>query len=620
MTGRDTQQAVVKVEKLLCRGHSATRCSYRATCLAIQYHTQNVVMNGDLLLKVVYFGRESRRSNLLPQGDEDIIELLSNNWNDYGYETTFMTACRVKGERLELGSIRLLIADQSNSRQFLNAWLAKGWDGVFPIPNVDYLSTPSEIAFYEQLDSVLPKRGAIKVASILRDASYLVHVQEDESARSMVQTEGFRDSLQRERGSIESYLDGWRILDRESIAASDIEFTFKDVFGKISKIDLRFGRKGSPLPRDINVLIGPNGVGKSRILHQMVDAWIADGPEVPESGFGSPPNLSRLVVISYSPFELFPVDMASTKLQDKNAYQYCGFRGRSAPTDTGASPTIRLSREIPKKDAANALLACVADDQRYHVIKGWGQKIGTAERVLRSAIDFDNLAFEVDSDVRTRLFYDDEPPTSSTIEIKGRGEPKRYLPITSEGVLGLSHKNLKRYLVAKSGVVFLKDGVPQELSSGQRLFTYVVINILGAIRRNSLVLVDEPELFLHPSLEIQLIEMLKQILHSFNSKAILATHSLVTVREIPADCVHVLERTEDGLAVKRPPFQTFGGDVQRISSYVFGDHSVSKPFEKWLWKQLLEHDNSADDLIAELGDEVNEEMIIQIKAMERRQW
>lgn len=578
-------------------------------------------IDGGIPLKVVYLGRESRRSNPLPQGDEDTIELLSNNWNDYGYETTFITVCRVKGERLELGPIRLLIADQSNSRHFLNTLLTKGWDGVFPIPNVDYLSTPSEIAFYEQLDGVLPTRGAIKVASVLRDASYLVHLQEDEYARKMVQTEGFRDSLQRERGSIESYLDGWRILDRESIAARDIEFTFKDVFGNISKIDLRFGRKESPLPRDINVLIGPNGVGKSRILHQMVEAWIADGPAAPETGFGSPPNLSRLVVISYSPFELFPVDMASTKLQDKNAYQYCGLRGRSAPTDTGVSPSIRLSREIPKKDAASALLACIADDQRYHVIKGWGQKVGTAERVLRSAIDFDNLAFEVDPDVRPRLFYTDElPASSSIIELKRRGELKRYVPITSEGVLGLSHKNLKRYFIAKSGVVFLKDGRPQELSSGQRLFTYVVINILGAIRRNSLVLVDEPELFLHPSLEIQLIEMLKQILHSFNSKAILATHSLVTVREVPADCVHVLERTEDGLAVKRPPFQTFGGDVQRISSYVFGDHSVSKPFEKWLRKQLREHNNSADDLIAELGDEINEEMIIQIKAMERRQW
>lgn len=136
------------------QGTAAGR-SYCAVSLAIRYHVQNSAIDGGIPLKVVYLGRESRRSNSLPQGDEDTIELLSNNWNDYGYETTFMTVCRVKGERLELGSIRLLIADQSNSRRFLNDLLTEGWDGAFPIPNVDYLSTPSEIAFYEQLDGVL---------------------------------------------------------------------------------------------------------------------------------------------------------------------------------------------------------------------------------------------------------------------------------------------------------------------------------------------------------------------------------------------------------------------------------------------------------------------------------
>ncbi|MCV5791964.1 ATP-binding protein, partial [Escherichia coli] len=61
----------------------------------------------------------------------------------------------------------------------------------------------------------------------------------------------------------------------------------------------------------------------------------------------------------------------------------------------------------------------------------------------------------------------------------------------------------------------------------------MVTNILGAIRRNSLILIDEPELFLHPTLEIAFIQMLKKILRNYASKALLATHSLVTVRELP---------------------------------------------------------------------------------------
>lgn len=574
-------------------------------------------------MKVIYLGRESRRTNSLPSGDEDVIELLSSNWNDYGYETTFITVCRVGGKRFELGTIRLLIADHPNSRHFLNKQLKEGWDGTFPIPRANYISTPSEIAFYEQLDGALPDDGAIKTAANLRDASYLVHLTDDETARKLVESEGFRDSLQRERGSIEAYLDGWKILDRESFAANNITFKFKDACQNISKIGFRFAHNDSPLPRDINVLIGPNGVGKSRLLHQIVEAWIADGSNEGNTGFQTPPNLSRLVVISYSPFELFPVDMRSSNLLDKSTYQYFGFRGRSTPTDNSSSDTlssIRLSREIPKRAVANSLLSCISDDQRYRIIKGWGKKVKTAKRVLSSAIDFDYMAIEVDPDTRSKLFDDKTLSVSPILEIKNRKEYKRYVLVNEEIALSLNHLRLAEHVILKSGVSFIKDGVPLELSSGQRLFSYVVINILGAVKRNSLVLVDEPELFLHPSLEVQLIEMLKQILHSFNSRAILATHSLSTVREIPADCVHVMERTADGVVIKTPPFQTFGGDVQRIASYVFGDKSVSKPFERWIREQLEENNNSAEELIAALGDELNEELIIQIRAMERHQW
>lgn len=574
-------------------------------------------------MKVIYLGRENRRTNSLPSGDEDVIELLSNNWNDYGYETTFATVCRLGGKRFELGTIRLLIADQPNSRLYLNKHLKNDWDGTFPIDGVDYISTPSEIAFYEQLDGALPDGGAVKIAVNLRDASYLVHLTDDQAVLQLVESEGFRDSLQRERGSIEAYLDGWKILDRESFAANNIGFKFKDVYQKISKIDFRFAHNDSPLPRDINVLIGANGVGKSRLLHQIVEAWIADGTYEGNTGFETPPSLSRLVVISYSPFELFPVDMRSSNLLDKSTYQYFGFRGRSTPTDnlvTNTPSSIRLSREIPKRDAANSLLSCISDDQRYRIIKGWGQKVKTAKRVLSSAIDFDYMALEVDANTHSKFFDDQVLSVRPILEIRGRKERKRYVLVDEDIVLGLNHLRLMEYVVFKSGVSFIKDGSILELSSGQRLFSYVVINILGAVKRNSLVLVDEPELFLHPSLEVQLIEMLKQILHSFNSRAILATHSLSTVREIPADCVHVIERTGDSLVIKTPPFQTFGGDVQRIASYVFGDKSVSKPFERWIREQLNENYNSADELIAALGNEVNEELIIQIRAMERHQW
>ncbi len=540
-----------------------------------------------------------------PQGAGDVIELLWDNWDDFGYKTSFATTCRIGGELVDIGAIRLLVGGHSTSATALDKLRESGWNGTFPPPGLDYISVPLEITFYQQVKAHLGVAIAIEVAHALRDASLLVRSL-DEPAQKLVGTKGFKDSLQRERGSVTAYLDGWKVLEDLAIAVQDFDFTFQDVFDATSTLTLNFDADAL-LPHDINVLIGPNGVGKSRVLHQMVQSWIKPDEEA-AVGFAEQPNLSQVVVVSYSPFEHFPVDMEGLKVRDKDVYRYFGFRGRS-----GEARRIRISHEFPKTNAAQSLIACLADDQKYAAIEDWARKVGTVETVLRAAFQFDFAAVEIESGKHVRSLYInmDDVAGPAYIQVADR----RYVPVATHT---MNHANPQRLLaacVAKSGVAFIRDGEPIELSSGQRLFAYIVIDLLGAIRRNSLVLIDEPELFLHPTLEIQFLEMLKEILASFNSKALLATHSEVIVREVPADCVHVFERTDDGLVIKHPPFQTFGGDIQRISSYVFGDNAVSKPFEKWLRLQLKEH-GSAKALIKAMGDNLNEELLVQIKSMD----
>lgn len=568
-------------------------------------------------MKIIYKARESRRNNPLPDGNYDTLELLSNDWNDYGYETTFMTTCRIGGERIQLGAIKILF-EKPISRRYLKDLLQNGWDGTFPIPNESYISTPSEITFYEQLVGTLSPKEAVKAAKALRDASYLIHVKDDPGAQEMIQGGGFKDSLQRERGAIDAFNNGWKVLDQKSLAARDVDFSFKDVFGERSSLTFKFGAAETSLPRDINVLIGANGTGKSQLLHQMVKAWLADPRQVRSGDFSVPPDISRLIVVSYSPFEQFPVDMDDSKLNDKDAYKYFGLRGVSK-SSSPKSKRIGLSRDIPRQDTVASLISCVLDDQRFRHIQGWGRKIATAERVLRAAIKFDAIALKLKSNVNLKDLFEDQDELDAAVSvIKQGGKEGSFITISASNLHHIDAKTLERFVNSEQGVLFLADGAIQQLSSGQRLFTYLVINILGAIKRNTLILIDEPELFLHPSLEIQLVDMLKQILQSFNSRAVLATHSVSTVREIPADCVHVLERTDDSLIIKQPPFQTFGGDFQRIASYVFGDRAVSKPFERWIEDQL--EGMSAEELIESLGDDANEELIIQILAMGRDQW
>ncbi len=578
-------------------------------------------------MKVVYAGQDNKKRKALIAECQDVIVLLYNNWDDYTYKTTFPTDCRLNGNGVEIGAVQILIEGQKTSFAYLDDLVARGWDGVFPIPSCNYVSVPAGLTFYEQIDGHLGLETAIKVAQLLHDASFLSKIEGNADALRLLNSEGFRKSLQRERGAIKAYLDGWKLFGRRDITIGNQTFTFCTWSGELASIDLRYDSP-SPLPHDINVLIGPNGVGKSQLLLQIVKNWLQLGPEVQGSiGFAERPNLSQVVVVSYSPFELFPVDTSEDKeRKDRDVYRYFGFRGRMKDlTDSKrGSERVTLSREFPKTNAARSLLGCLDDDQKFGAIKEWSKKLATMERVLKRAFEFDRAAVVVDSDVDVNTFFTtqdglDEPHQQGELgDEDEHSANQRYVPIASDRVQQLKVAALSKHLRDRLGVVFLKDGKPIHLSSGQRLFSYIVINILGAIRRNSLLLIDEPELFLHPTLEIAFIRMLKAILASYGSKAVVATHSLVAVREIPRDCVHVFEQTEEGLRIKTPPFETFGGDVQRISSYVFGDKSLPKPYEDWIGEQLEEC--SAEQLISALGKDINEELIIQIRAMESGKW
>lgn len=579
-------------------------------------------------MKVIYAGLDSKKRKTLMAEHQDIIVLLHDNWDDYTYKTTFPTTCLMKGQGVDIGGIQILIEDQKTTSKYLDQLVTEGWDGVFPIPDRQYVSVPGALTFYEQIEGHLGLAEAVAVAQLLRDASFLTKVQDNDDALRLVGTEGFRCSLQRERGAIKAYLDGWKLFGKHKIVIGNQTFNFRTTSGEAAAISLRFDSP-SPLPHDINVLIGPNGVGKSQLLRQIVDAWLELAPDLQDQvGFAERPNLSQVVVVSYSPFELFPVDISDDKeRRDHDVYRYFGLRGRKkALTDSKrGSDQVTLSREFPKANAARSLLSCLADDQKYGAIKEWSNKLATMERVLKTAFAFDRAAVVVDSDPDINGFFIsqewlEEPYLHGEIgDEDGHSPDERYIPIASDRVQALKVQPLRKHLRDRLGVVFLKGGKPIHLSSGQRLFSYIVINILGTIRRNSLVLVDEPELFLHPTLEIAFIRMLKSILASYGAKAVVATHSLVAVREIPRDCVHVFEQTDDGLVIKTPPFETFGGDVQRISSYVFGDKALSKPYEEWVRDRLEEY-GSAERLIEVLGENINEELIIQIHAMERSQW
>ncbi|WP_369620809.1 AAA family ATPase [Pseudoalteromonas distincta] len=547
--------------------------------------------------------------------ESDMLALSFNNWDDYSISTSLNAVLYLGSEKVLEFSLKLYIEDDKYSPQKLNELRDKGWDGFFPIPNLNYISVPSDIDFYSAILGKLSLEKAANVLKITRDASYLINVEDDKEALRLSEHPDFVTSALREAGARKAFTDGWAFFSPHESKIKDFVLNARKYNGLSEPISFKFNSEN--LPYDINLLIGPNGIGKSYTLKSLVEYWLGvesgDIKKLEKLGhvpFDKSPNISKLILISYSPFEEFTIDLNRAKLQDKDAYKYFGFRQHVEKED--GNTRIGISRNLPARDSIASLMKAFSDDHKFSFMPKWQSKVETIWSVLQPAIEFDSIGFQLEKAIEGT----EEIPNFPALVVN---DEDIYLQIDNE-VFELMQEwgvNIADSLKFEEGVIFLKDGAKVKISSGQRLFCYIVLNVVGQIRNDSLVVIDEPELFLHPTLEIEFISLLKQVLKAFKSKAILATHSLAIAREIPANCIHVYRKHEGQMEVEHPPFETFGGNVQRISSYVFGDKSVTKPFDEWLEEKMKE-DPDAEKLIHELGDEINEEMTMKILSLGRK--
>jgi len=543
------------------------------------------------------------------KAEKTLLSLSYNNWDDYSVRTTLNAAFYFDGERIFDFNLKLLIENDTNSPVKLNALREEGWDGYFPIPKTNYVSVPSDIEFYDALITKLGMLDARGTLVLIRDAGYLINIAQDEAAKKLTELENFSVSPLREAGARKSFYDGWKAFSKNSQSIKDFTLNLPGR-GAEGVTPIKFRFNSDTLPYDINVLIGPNGVGKSHTLKSLVSYWlgmdVGSQTQLNKSKhlpFDIHPNISRLILMSYSPFEDFVLDLSDTKLKDKTAYKYFGFRRRSM--SASGSRQSSISRNQPASDSVESMFKALADDDTYGFLSTWTSKADTILNVLQPALKFEKLVVEVNP--KAELI-----PSLKSHVIEGC-DGKKYIELTT----GTHPKFLKlkedifNVINVKAGVVFLMGNEKLDLSSGQRLFVYMVINIVGQIKAESLIVVDEPELFLHPTFEVEFIALLKKVLAAFNSKAILATHSLAVAREIPANCMHVYRIGQHGMEIDHPPFETFGGNIQRISSYVFGDSKVTKPFAQWI-ESAIEEAGGPKELLTKLKDELNEEMTIKI--------
>jgi predicted ATPase len=120
------------------------------------------------------------------------------------------------------------------------------------------------------------------------------------------------------------------------------------------------------------------------------------------------------------------------------------------------------------------------------------------------------------------------------------------------------------------------------LSSGHAAVLLSVTMLVERVEEKSLVLVDEPEGHLHPPLLSAFVRALSQLLVNRNGVAIVATHSPVVLQEVPRACVWKLGRAGHQARADRPDQETFGENLSVLTREVFGLEVTQTGFHKMI--------------------------------------
>lgn len=452
------------------------------------------------------------------------VLLIQNNWDDYHYKTTFYVILHVStDEKLELGSVKILKKNQTS--------------GYTPIPRdpfeelgADYCSLGQDLEYYETLYKLGPKIYRPYLQR-LRDVSY-----SDDIKAVFEDLEGFRVSLLRFSGAERTISDASKLFKRTSPPVKRRKLGFKVKFktrvafnSNSFTVEFDF-RKRQLLPNRINVLIGYNGTGKTRLLANL--AIVASGygyakkedilNQAAGRFIGNKPPFKTVVVVSYSAFDTFVIpgrtEGEKERIKEEGAifgYVYCGLRERTE--------------------------SCLEVDEQTYRLKTPAE----IESEFLNSLDRIREADRLDD----------------LLEIL-----KPLLRDASFQRIGLTQLYSARHN-NKGDIAEAFRG----LSSGHKAVMKIVTDLTAHIdgTEPTLVLIDEPETHLHPPLLAALLKSIRICLERFDGYGIIATHSPVVLQETPSLFVHVIRRIADQSHIVQAEIETFGESIGVITQEVF---------------------------------------------------
>ncbi|EFB6786733.1 TPA: AAA family ATPase [Escherichia coli] len=475
------------------------------------------------------------RNEFAPSSGVNSGYLRADNWNDYSFVTMFhLTIFDESGGRHEIGNVKIGFKGQKEDVS-TSSTLQK----TFTFLSENYFSIGDGLEYYKNI-SKLSEKLKKEILTALNDIVQQPEILNEIESENVLNTSLFRGvTLSEVHGQFNRVLNGLSEL-------SDFYFSFNRVgVNGYSDLKLPFDVEVDSMPStNIHACIGRNGCGKTTILNDMIEAIIDPDNKgcffterqtfsesrIPKGYFRS------LVSVSFSAFDPFSPPQEQPDPAKGTQYFYIGLKN-SENQKLKSLDDLRL-------EFVTALIGCLRTEKKKEL---WIKAI----EKLSSDKNF------ADMELSALVF-----------RYEALKNKKSEIQVDNKSFRDMFYTNIKKYL--------------SRMSSGHAIVLFTITRLVDTVGEKSLVLLDEPEVHLHPPLLSAFLRALSDLLDAKNGVAIIATHSPVVLQEIPKSCVWKVLRSREALRVTRPDIETFGENLGVLTREVFSLEVTSSGYHDLL--------------------------------------
>ena len=372
----------------------------------------------------------------------------------------------------------------------------------------------------------------------------------------------------------------------------------------IKDLELLFKKNNEIL--DVIVLAGVNGSGKTTILESIKDFF--NNRNV---NYNEPEKSNINLNIFFEDFEKNNIEEAEKNCKDKYEHKLQDFfRALKSYEYSRKNNNEYYDNLIAKRFENPPKIIYVPAENKFEEIQTYSTTLSREYKFIN--IINSNVIKDIPSYIATRRNY------LATIEEDLTMKEVTNIIVNEINsifdILELDVK-LKGFSKDEKIMPIFENSAGEEfdindLSSGEKQLFLRTLSIKMLEPKNSIILIDEPELSLHPKWQQRIIEVYKKI--GENNQIIIATHSPHILGSVSNENIFILYRDEKGKIEAKTGdelYSSYGQPVDRVLKDIMGLESVRTPkIEKDLeeLRKLVDEDKYATKEFKEKYNELLE--------------